>query len=96
MYINQQNIIPERFFRRHIRVGWDTFDQLLLVMRPYVQIQNTHLQQCIPAEKVLALGLYRLAHGGSYDNTGLVMHVGKGTVYEAFHDVVDGLYDLRD
>lgn len=95
IYINQRNFVPERFFRRHMRIGWDIFNQLLLVMRPYVQRQNTHLRQCIPADKVLAIGLYRLAHGGSYDNTALVMNVGKGTVYEAFHDVIDGLCELR-
>jgi len=87
---------PEDFFRRHMRMGRDTLENLLIVSMPYVQRQNTRFRDCIPAEKVLSIGLYRLGHGGSYDNTGLVMNVGKGTAYEAFHDVVNGLYELRN
>ncbi|KXJ23827.1 hypothetical protein AC249_AIPGENE11210 [Exaiptasia diaphana] len=64
-------------------------------MRPFIQRQNTRFRDCVPAEKVLAIGLYRIAHGGSYINTGLAMNVGKGTVYEAFYDVINGLYELR-
>ena len=44
----------------------------------------------------MAIGLYRIAHGGSYDNTALAMNVGKTTVHEAFRDVVNALYDIRN
>jgi len=43
----------------------------------------------------LATGLYRIAQGGSYDNTALAMNVGKTTVHEAFRDV-NALYDIRN
>lgn len=54
------------------------------------------MRNCIPPEKVLAIGLYRLAHGGSFENAGIAMNVGKATPREAFTDVVNALYDFRN
>ena len=53
-------------------------------------------RNCLPPEKVLALGLYSLAHRNSYSSIGPVFNVGKLTVIEAIQDVVNGLYELRD
>ena len=87
IHMHQHNF-PEAFFRRHLRMGRDSFDNLLTLWRGYVQRENTRFRDCIPPEKVLAIGLYRIAHGGSYDNTALAMNVGKTTytVHEAFRD----------
>ena len=59
----------------------DTFDTLLATLRRKLQR---------PPENVLAIGLYRLAPGGSFDNVGIVTNVGKAT------DVVNALYDFRN
>ena len=91
-----QRTFPEAFFRRHLRMGRESFDNLLTLLRGYVLRENTRFRDCIPPEKVLAIGLYRIAHGGSYDNTALAMNVGKTTVHEAFRDVVNALYDIRN
>ena len=77
-------------------MGRESFDDLLRLLRGYVQRENTRFRDCIPPEKVLAIGLYRIAHGGSYDNTALAMNIEKNTVHEAFRDVVDALYDIRN
>ncbi|PFX22530.1 putative nuclease HARBI1 [Stylophora pistillata] len=95
IHMHQRNF-PEAFFRRHLRMGRDSFDNLLTLLRGYVQRENTRFRDCIPPEKVLAIGLYRIAHGGSHDNTALAMNVGKTTVHEAFRDVVNALYDIRN
>lgn len=50
----------------------------------------------IPPEKVLALGLYRLAHGNSYSTIGANFGVGKSTVIEAVQDLNEALFDLRN
>ena len=47
-----------------------TFDILLNVLRPAVTRENTKLRDYF-APEVLALGLYRLAHGNSYEGIGL-------------------------
>ena len=39
---------------------------------------------------------YRLAHGGSFDNAGIAMNVGKATARETFTNVVNVFYDFRN
>ena len=53
-------------------------------------------RNCIPPDKVLALVIYRLAHGNSYVSIGPVFNVGKATVIEAVLDVVGTLFELKD
>ena len=55
--------IPGDYFRKQLRMNRCTFDILLNVLRLAVTCENTRLRDCIAPEKVLALGLYRLAHG---------------------------------
>ena len=74
----------------------DTFDVLLNLLHPSLLRQKTSLRDCIPPEKVLALGLYRLAHGNSYLTIGANFGVGKSTVIEAVQDVTEALFDLRN
>ena len=74
----------------------DTFDVLLNLLHPSLLRQNTSLRDCIPPEKVLALGLYRLADGNSYLTIGANFGVGKSTVIEAVQDVTEALFDLRN
>ena len=54
------------------------------------------MRNCVPVEKILAIGLYRLAHGNSYVSTAPTFNVGKSTVIEAGQDVVNVLYDQRN
>ena len=61
---------------------------------PAVTRENTRLRDCIAPEKVLALGLYRLAHGNSYVSIGPVFTVERSTVLEAVQDVVEVLFNL--
>ena len=95
IHLHQRHFL-ETLFRRNMRMGRESFDDLLRLLRGYVQRENTRFRNCIPPEKVLAIGLYRIAHGGSYDNTALAMNIGKTTVHEAFRDVVDALCDIRN
>ena len=73
-----------------------TFDILLNVLRPAVTRENTRLRDCIAPEKVLALGLYRLAHGNSYVSIGPVFKVERSTVLEAMQDVLEVLSNFRN
>lgn len=91
-----QRIIPEQFFYRQMRMKRASFDLLFATIRPFIRRENTRFRGCITPEKVLAIGLYRLAHGGGYENTGVAMNVGGTTAFEAFEDVVNSLYELRN
>ena len=73
-----------------------TFDMLLNVLRPARTCKNTKVRDCITPEKVLALGLYHLVHGNSYENIGPNFNVGRSTVLEAVQDVVEALFNLRN
>lgn len=94
IHYNDRNI-PEDYFRRQMRMSRNSFDLLLNILRPYIQRENTRLRPCISPERVLAIALYRLAHGGTYENAGVAMNIGKTTAYEAFWDVVDRLHEIR-
>ena len=88
--------IPEENFRQQLRLGRETFDRLLDMLSPRLMRRNTVFRNCLPPEKVLAIGLYRLAHGNSYVTIGPSFNVGKSTVIEAVEDVVDALFDIRE
>ena len=64
------------------------------VIAPRITRLDTRFRNCVPPEKVLALGLFRLAHGNSYISIAPAMNVGKSTlVIEAVQDVVESLFD---
>ena len=88
--------IPLHYFKTQLRMDRDTFDVLLNVLHHSLLRQNTSLRDCIPPEKVLALGLYRLAHGNSYSTIGANFGVGKSMVIEAVQDVTEALFDVRN
>ena len=88
--------IPQEYFRQQLRVNKNTFDIIRNILGPRLVRQNSKFRDCLPPQKVLALGLYRLAHGNSYSSIAPVFNVGKSTAIEAVQDVVNGLYELRD
>ena len=88
--------IPQEYFRQQLRVNRNTFETILHILGQRLERRNTRFRNCLPPAKVLALGLYRLAHGNSYSSIGPVFNVGKSTVIEGVQDVVNGLYELRD
>ena len=75
--------IPRDYFRKQLRMNQCTFHILLNVLQPAITCENIRLHDCIAPEKVLALGLYRLAHGNSYKSIRPVFNVGRSTVLEA-------------
>jgi len=54
------------------------------------------MRDCVTPEKILALGLYRLAHRNSYVTIGSNFNVGKTTVFEAVQDVVGALCGMKE
>ena len=52
-------------------------------------------RECLSPEKVLAIGLYRLATGASWQACADVFNVGKTTALEAFEDVLSALNKVK-
>ena len=75
-------LIPQEYFRQQLRVNKATFVVIRNILGPRLQRQNSKFRDCLPPEKVLALGLYRLAHGNSYLTIAPVFNVGKSTVID--------------
>ena len=88
--------IPDGFFMQQLRVRRATFNQFLNKVSPHVARQDTSMRNCIPAEKILVIGLYGLAHGNSYVSIAPVFNVRKSTVIEAVQDVMNISYDQRN
>ena len=89
-------LLPQEYFRQQLRVKKNTFDLIRNTLNARIVRENSKFRDCLPPERVLALGLYRLAHGNSYSTIAPVFNVGKATVIEAVQDVVNGLYEIRD
>lgn len=70
------------------------------IVGPRIVREKSRFRACLCPAKILAIGLYRLAHGNSYLAIGPAFNVKKSTVIEAVQDVVGGvvgsLYELRD
>ena len=81
-------VIPVTYFRQQLRMNRETFDELLDILRDRIQRQDSRFRNCIPAQKVLAIGLHRLAHGIPYHVLGTSLNVGKSPAIEATQDVV--------
>ncbi|XP_068678594.1 uncharacterized protein [Montipora foliosa] len=79
IYFYDRNI-PEVYFQCQLRMKRGTFQALVGILTLWLTTETTRLRDCIPLEKVLALGIYRLAHGNSYVSIGPVFNVGKSTV----------------
>ena len=94
-YLTNQEI-PDKFFKGQLRMKRCTFDALLNLLRTQLSRQDTALRDRIPPEKVLAIGIYRLAHGFPYTNIGASFGVGKSTAVEAVQDVTEALFELRN
>ena len=63
---------------------------ILYHLNPHLTRQDTAMHDCIPPQKVLAIGLHRL------DSIGPTFNVGKSTVIKAVQDVVNALLDASD
>ena len=89
-------LIPDDYFKEQLQVRKETFQLILNNLNPHLTRQNMAMHDCIPPEKVLSIGLYRLGHGNSYVSIGPTFNVGKSTVIEAVQDIVNTLFDASD
>ena len=88
--------IPDAEFKKRLRMSRNTFWMLVNVCLANISRQQTNFRACLTPEKVLAVGLYRLTHGASYQVCADTFNIGKTTVYEAFMDVVAILNALKN
>eukprot|EP00794_Sanderia_malayensis_P007619 gene7619-8459_t len=88
--------IPDEEFKKRLRLSRDTFWMLVRVCDVNITRGQTRFRASLSPEKVLAVGLYRLAHGASYQVCADTFNIGKTTVHEAFFDVVTVLNTVKN
>ena len=69
--------VPQEYFRQQLRVNKNTFDLIRNIRNGRIVRENSKFRDCLPPEKVLALGLYRLAHGNSYSTIAPVFKIDR-------------------
>ena len=88
--------IPEDFFQQQLWMNRAPVNTALDLLGARIMRHNSRFRSCLSPAKVLAIGLYRLAHGNSYPTIGPTFNVDRSTVIEAVQDVVRALYELQD
>ena len=87
-------LIPNDYFKEQLRVRKETFEVLLNHLNLHLMRKDTAKHNCIPPEKVLAIGLYGFSHGNSYLSIGF--NIDKSTVIEAIQDILNALFYASD
>ena len=89
-------LILDDYFKEQLQVRKETFEVLLNHLNLHLMREDTAMHNCIPPEKVLAIGLYGFSHGNSYVSIIIGFNVGKSTVIEAIQDILNALFYASD
>ena len=87
---------PEDLIRQQLWMNRAPVNTALDLLGARIMWLNSPFRSCLSSAKVLAIGLYRLAHGTSYPTIGPTFNGDRSTVMEAVQDVVRALYELQD
>ena len=85
MYNNVYNMnegVRDRLWIRDFRMKYATFLELVAVLRPYIQHQDTRYREALPITKAVAMVLHKLAKGLDNVEVGEIFACGSSTVYK--------------
>lgn len=71
-------------YRREFRMDFATFQELVILVSPFMQRQNTVMRDAIHPRRRIACALYRLAHGASYSVLSSHFGIGASTAQGIF------------
>ena len=75
------------YWRQEFRFSKETFMEIIRVVRPYLEKQNTNFRRAIPIEGHVAIAVWRLSTGNSYRSVASTFGCGKSTAIEITRDV---------
>lgn len=78
----------------HLRMSLRAFRDLLAVVGPMIERQDSKFREAISSEARLALTIWRLAYGESFKALGHRFRVGKSTAVEIFNECIDAINTL--
>jgi hypothetical protein len=79
-------------YRRFLRMTPGNFEDLLRMVSPSIQRQDTILRDAIPARVKLELTLNFLASGSSYSTLSHLFRVPKPSISKFLPEVLDAIY----
>ena len=74
------------YWRQEFRFSKGTFMEIIRVVRPYLEKQNTNFRRAIPIEGRVAIAVWRLSTGNSYRSVASTFGCGKSTAIEITRD----------
>lgn len=72
----------------------DQFDYLLMLVKPLIEKQDTHLRKSISASDRLALTLRYLATGDSFNSLRYLFRIPQPTISTIIPEVLDAIYNV--
>lgn len=86
---------PDDRFQKTFRVSRDTFKMLVCSIGPLMEKEDTPFGTTINTEKRIAIGIYFLKSGASYDVVGETFGVGAATVCNIVSDFCDAMIRIH-
>ena len=83
-------------WKSHFRITRNTFDELSWLLGDQIRKNNANMRDAVPVETRVAVGLWRLANGDGYRNTGLQFGIGKSTAQTICVEFERALGQLKD
>ncbi|XP_018360500.1 PREDICTED: putative nuclease HARBI1 [Trachymyrmex cornetzi] len=87
-------IEDQEYFQRFFRMRIDLFDQLVEIVTPYIQRQDTNMRQCISSKERISLTLRFLATGESYRSLEYSTRIPACTISRIIPETCRVIYEL--
>lgn len=84
------------YWKEHFRMRKDTFQQLVALVGPELERENTRFRQAVPVSKRVAISLWRLGGGSSYREIAAHFDVGKSTCVKITNEFCRALNRLAN
>jgi len=81
-------------FQNFCRMSFQTFNELLEMIIPMIEKQDTQLRKAIPAKERLAITLHYLATGKSYSNLSYVFKISKQIISKIIPEVCQAIVEV--
>ena len=77
-----------------LRMTKENFDNILELIRPAIEKQDTHFRKCIPSDQRLCVTLFYLATGDSFKTLALFFRMGESTIRAIVYQTCQAIWDI--
>ena len=95
--MQELHVEESEVYQKFLRLSPEMFDELLVLVEPYIQRKTTVLHEPIPAKIKLAATLKYLSTGMNYSDLQHLFRIHKSTLSQFIPNVCEAIYSqLRD